>query len=142
LSSLVLIDSSAWLFALGDNSVSSIRNKITYLLEQNLAATTSPILFELLSGIKNKFDEQRLKEYLLTLHIFPLQPEEWIEAADWTRSLRMDGLKIKTIDSLIAYKAIKHNLVLLHADMDLDRIAQKTPLRVESYVSRVRKEYL
>lgn len=139
MNSLVLIDSSAWLFTLGPHPVSVIRDRVTYLLEQNLGAITSPILFEILSGTKNPMDSQQLKAYLLSLHLFPYLPEDWLEAAAWTQSLRKADLKLKTIDAIIACKAVKHNLILLHADEDLDRIARKSHLKVESYVDEVRK---
>lgn len=136
---LVLIDTSAWLFTLGPKPVLSIRQRVEHLVEKNLAATTSPVLFELLSGIRSREDTHRLADYLSSLHPFPLTVEEWTEAAVWTSTLRRKGSKIKTIDALIAYKAIKHNLILLHADADLDRIAKKCSLHVESFVRDVRQ---
>ena len=39
------------------------------------------------------------------------------------------GVKAKTVDFLIAYKAMRHRLVLIHADRDFDRIARFVPLR-------------
>ncbi len=137
---LVLIDSSAWLFALGSKPVASVRERVSELVSENLAAISSPILFELLSGIKEPFAAQKLKTYLTSLHPFPLYPDEWLEAAKWAQSVRKKGLKVKTMDALIAFKAIKHGLVLLHADQDMDRIAQKSSLRVESLVDEVRSQ--
>ncbi len=124
MSSLVLIDTSAWIFALGSRPVVGIRDRVTYLVEQNLAAITSPIFFELLSGVRSDGDSARLGVYLSTLHPFPFLIEDWIEAARWTSGIRKKGVKAKTVDALIAYKALKHGLTLLHADRDLDRIAK------------------
>ncbi len=135
---LILIDSSAWLFALGERPVLKVRERVSYLVNENLAAISSPILFELLSGIKEPFAAQKLKSYLTSLHPYPLYPDEWLEAAKWAQTIRKKGLKVKTIDALIAYKAVKHDLTLLHADQDMDRIAQKSSLRVESHVTTVR----
>ena len=42
------------------------------------------------------------------------------------------------VDFLIAYKAMRHRLTLLHADRDFDRIARWVPLKVESYAKRIR----
>ena len=136
---LYLIDTSAWIFALGHQPVLEIRDRVRHLLDQNLAAVTSPILFELLSSTKTGHSSRQLQSYLLSLHPFPFLEEEWIKAADWTRSLRKKGLSVKTMDALIAYKAIQHNLIVLHADKDFDRIANKTSLKVESCVETARK---
>ena len=138
MSSLTLIDSSAWIFALGSKPDPEIRENIKNLVESNRAAITSPILFELLSGAHSESDSIKLNSYLTALHPFPFVDSEWHEAAEWTRNLRRKGVKAKTIDALIAFKALKHNLILLHADADLDRIARKTSLRVESFVQHVR----
>jgi len=107
-------------------------------VEQNLAATTSPILFELLSGARTRADTEQLLNYLSALHPFPVIPEEWIEAALWTQSVRSKGVKVRTIDALIAFKAAKHRLVLIHADKDLDRVSKRMNLQVESYVDVAR----
>lgn len=138
---LILIDTSAWLFTLGPKPLPVIRQRVQELVEKNLAAITSPILFELLSGIQSRDNANRLAEYLSSLHVFALTPEEWLEGAEWTNILRNKGSKVKTIDALIAYKTFKHNLTLLHADNDLDQIAKICPVRVESYVKHTRQSF-
>ena len=135
---LYLIDSSAWIFALGAKPMESIRERVEELVENNLAAITSPIFFELVSAEKSNAHSALLAAHLSALHPFPLLPQEWAEAADWTREHRQKGHKIKTVDALIAYKAHKHHLTLVHADADMDRIAAHTKLEVESYVKYVR----
>jgi predicted nucleic acid-binding protein len=133
-----LIDSSAWIFALGSRPVQEIRARIEELVANNLAAITSPIFFELVSSEKSPAHSALLAAHLSALHPFPLLPHEWVEAAEWTREHRLKGHKLKTIDALIAYKAHKHHLTLVHADADMDRIASHSKVEVESYVRLVR----
>ena len=135
---LYLIDSSAWIFALGAKPVDAIRDRVVDLVQNNLAAITSPIFFELVSSEKSQAHAALLETNLSALHPFPLLPQEWVEAAEWTRSLRQKGHKIKTMDGLIAFKAHKHHLTLVHADADMDKIASHTKLEVESYVKYIR----
>jgi predicted nucleic acid-binding protein len=137
LSPFFLIDTSAWFFTFGQNPVQLIKERVEHLLEQNQAAITSPIAYEIFSGVK--CDLPTLKTYLSTLHPFPFIAEEWSETAVWTQEMRRKGTKMKTMDALIAYKALKHDLTLLHADADMDRIARQCSLRTESYVEQVRK---
>ncbi len=135
---LYLIDSSAWIFALGSHPLEVIRARVEKLVENNLAAITSPIFFELVSSEKSQAHSALLAAHLSALHTFPLFPHEWVEAAEWVREHRQKGHKIKTVDALIAYKAHKHHLILLHADADMDKIATHTQLEVESYVRHAR----
>lgn len=132
--SLVLIDTSAWLFNFPPREVPRIRERITELVQDNLAAVTSPILFELLHGVPTGEEFSRWCHHLSSLHQFPLTEADWLKAAQWAQRLRSRGLKAKTVDFLIAYKALRHRLALLHADADFDRIARYVPLRMESCV--------
>jgi predicted nucleic acid-binding protein len=136
-----LIDSSAWIFALGPNPLEVIRVRVEELVEKNLAAITSPIFFELVSSEKSTAHSAQLAAHLSALHPYPLMPQEWAEAAEWTREHRQKGHKLKTVDALIAYKAHKHHLTLVHADADMDRIADNAPLKVESYVRVARSAH-
>jgi predicted nucleic acid-binding protein len=138
LNQLYLIDSSAWIFTLGPHPLEVIRARVEHLVENNLAAITSPIFFELVSSEKNHSQSARLAAHLSALHPYPLLPGEWAEAAEWTREHRQKGHKLKTVDALIAYKAYKHRLTLVHADADLDRIAAYAHFEVESYVRHAR----
>ncbi len=138
--STYLIDTSAWLFVLGTKSVEDLRRRVSFLVEQNLAAMTSPILFELLSGARSTPEAVQLESYLSCLHPYPLQEWEWTEAAQWTHSIRTKAIKVKTMDALIAYKAIKHHLILIHADAGFDRLSRHSSLQTESYVSLIRSK--
>ena len=138
---LYLIDSSAWIFTLGPHPLEVIRTRVEKLVENNLAAITSPIFFELVSSEKSQAHSALLAAHLSALHPFPLLPHEWVGAAEWTREHRQKGHKLKTVDALIAYKAHKHHLILVHADADMDRIATHTKLEVESYVRHARSTH-
>lgn len=136
--SLVLIDTSAWLFNFPPRVVPEIRERISALIEQDKAAITSPIHFELLQGVRSGHEFTRLYQHLGSLHLFPFTAADWVKAAQWAQRLRAQGVKAKTIDFLIAYKALRHRLTLLHADRDFDRISDRIPLKVESYTPLVR----
>lgn len=135
---LVLIDTSAWLFNFPPRVVPEVRERIAVLVRQDQAAVTSPILFELLRGAHSRQEFTRLHQHLSSLHQFPLTPSDWLKAAQWAQRMRARGLTAKTVGFLIAYKAMRHRLTLLHADRDFDRIARSVSLKVESYVKLVR----
>jgi predicted nucleic acid-binding protein len=135
---LFLIDTSVWLFNFPPRVVPEIRERIVELTKKNLAGITSPILFELLQGARSGQEYHRLLRHFLSLHQFPVTASDWLKAAQWAQRLRARGLKAKTVDFLIAYKAMRHRLVLLHADADFDRMARFVPLKVESCLKFVR----
>ncbi|MCB4757529.1 MAG: hypothetical protein LHV69_10960, partial [Elusimicrobia bacterium] len=91
--SIYLVDTSAWLFALGCRPKPEIYGRIQYLVENNLVAIVSPIQYELLSGIREEADVIRLQSYLSSLHPFPFMAAEWLEAVAWAQSVRNKGLK-------------------------------------------------
>ncbi len=138
--SIVLIDTSAWLFNFEPRVVPRVRKRITELVQGNQAAVTSPILFELLHGVRTGEEFSRLHQHLSSLHQFPVTEADWLKGAQWAQRLRSGGVKAKTVDFLIAYKAMRHRLILLHADRDFDRLARFVPLKVESCVRLISQQ--
>ncbi|MBI3615599.1 MAG: PIN domain-containing protein [Candidatus Omnitrophica bacterium] len=135
---LVLIDTSAWIFNFPPRTIQAVRERVADLLQRDLAAVTSPILFELLQGARSGDQFRQMHQHLSSLHQFPVTEADWLKAAQWAHRLRSRGVTAKTVDFLIAYKAMRHKLTLLHADGDFDRLARVVPLKVESFVRRVR----
>ena len=134
---MFLIDTSVWIFALGPQPVSKLRDRVASLVLDNQAATTPPVIFEILRGARTLQEAERLKQHLRSLHVLPFTESDWSEAAEWSARLARKGLSAKSMDLLIAFKANQHNLTLLHADKDFDRIAKVSNLRVESWTTRV-----
>jgi len=67
---MILIDTSAWIFALRKDYNPLIKNKIDRFLKENEAAINGMIMLELLAGTKTKSDYERLKNRLENLDIF------------------------------------------------------------------------
>lgn len=59
---LVLIDTSAWIFALRKSPLVLIRNRIEELLKADLVATTEMVKFELLGGTRTKLEFQIVEQ--------------------------------------------------------------------------------
>jgi len=135
---LVLIDTSAWLFNFEPRVVPEIRERIRELILQDRAAVTSPVLFELLQGARTGEEFRRFHQHLSGLHQFPVTESDWLKGAQWAHRLRSMGLRAKTLDFLIAYKAMRHRLILLHADRYFYRMATRVPLKLESHLKHVR----
>lgn len=107
---------------------------------ENQAATTPPILFEILRGARTLQEAESLKHRLRSLHVLPFLEADWSEAAEWGARLTRKGISAKSMDLLIAFKAAQNGLTLLHADKDFDRLARHSSLKVESWAGRVQEQ--
>lgn len=139
MSHLVLVDTSVWLFALGDRPIAEIRDQVQSLVENNLAATNVAIMYELLSFTMAAGQRTQLTDYLSALHLFPLSHRDWMAAALWMATLRSKDIKLKSMDALIAYTALQNDATLLHADSDFDKFCPAAEVRSQSCVTLAQK---
>jgi predicted nucleic acid-binding protein len=108
-------------------------------VEKGQAAITGPVFFELLSFPGETPIREVLSRGILSLTIIPFTEPDWREAAQWTSDARRRGARVRSMDALIAFLAHKHDLTLLHADADMDKLARKVSLKVESHVAAARR---
>ncbi len=88
------------------------------------------ILQELLDGLRNRKDFDRLVRLLEPFPLIQLERETYIAAAELRRRCRSKGVQVGTIDCLIAAACILHNYPLITADHDFMRIANYSDLVV------------
>jgi len=71
-------------------------------------------------------------QHFINFPVYPLNGiDSYIKAAQLHRKCRKRGITIrKTADCIIAQTAIENQLLLLHNDVDFDRIASCCPLRI------------
>lgn len=135
----VLIDTSAWIFALRKDFIPSIKNKIEVLLRDDLVLTTGIIKLELLGGTKNEKEFQRLKSSLDSLDYVPAGEIQWTKAYEMAFDLRRKGVTIPSTDILIAACALTADAVVMHADAHFDLIARHVGLKTESFMDHIRQ---
>jgi len=133
----VLIDTSAWLFALRKEFVPEIKDRIDLLLKENLVLTTGIIRLELLAGTRTESEYERLKKRLSTLESIETDAPLWEMACDLGFRLRRKGVTIPCTDILIAACALSAGCVLLHADRHFDLAADHLKLKHESFAEAV-----
>ena len=120
---LVLIDTSAWIFALRRPPHPLVRDRVDELLGENRVAIMPMISLELLGGTRSEGEFKRLKSRLESLHQVPLGKREWDKAARLAFELRRRGKTIPYTDILIGAVALFYDLILLHIDRHFDLIA-------------------
>ncbi len=131
-SSLVLIDTSAWICHFDRKGYLDIKSQISTLLDENLAAITGSILIELIQGCRTLKEKTALNKCIKGIHQLQIIDDHWHKAADYAYSLRRKGVTASVVDALIATIAIEYQCKLLHKDSDYNLIAKHTPLKLYS----------
>jgi len=128
---MILVDTSVWVdFFRG---VNSRQRRILHSLIENEEdiAVTEIILTEILQGIKEDNNYQKVKDYLLEFPIQkPIGTETYLKAAQIYRDCRKKGKTVrKTVDCIIAAICMENDLPLLHRDSDFEIIESCTALK-------------
>lgn len=135
---MILIDSSAWLFALKKNFHPAIKERIELILIESDVAINGIIELELLGGAKSEKEYDRLKKRLDGLYYIDATKALWDSSAKLAFDLRKKGIPIPYTDIFIAASAFQEDAVLLHADYHFDTIAEHMHLKVESFVHLIK----
>lgn len=126
---MVLVDSSSWIhfFNRTDASICSL---VGALIREDEVTTCGPVLTEVLSGAKNRAEFNLLREQFDLLPFLALDKRDFHQAGELRSRLRMKGVRVKTVDALIAHLTLREKSTLLHHDSDYTRIARWFPLRI------------
>jgi predicted nucleic acid-binding protein len=134
---MVLVDTSAWIFALKKDFLLPLKEKIDLLLREGLVVTFGMIKLELLGGTKSKKEFSRLKNRLDALYEIPTDLPLWDKSSELAFMLHRKGITVPYTDILIASAALRSKATLLHADIHFDLMAKHTELKVESFLSLI-----
>ncbi|MGH3585609.1 MAG: type II toxin-antitoxin system VapC family toxin [Pseudonocardia sp.] len=133
-----LIDSSAWIeFLRRTGSRANIEVRELMLQRPGDAATTEPVVMELLSGVNDDRTFQQIEKLMGGIRLLPVDATvDYRDAAIVYRAARRGGNTVrKTMDCLIASVAARTGATLVHRDRDFDVLAAALPdLRVRSLV--------
>lgn len=128
----ILVDTSAWIGLFNGTGTRAAR-LLEYLIEtQEDVCISDYILTEVLQGFKKDRDFQLARRHLLLFPVCPLKsPDSYVKAAQLYRMCRKKGITIrKTADCIIAQTAVENKMLLLHDDVDFNRIASICPLKI------------
>jgi predicted nucleic acid-binding protein len=125
---MILVDTSVW--------IAVFRARAPLRLEDVAAVdevvTCLPIIQEVLQGFRVEQAFRTARDAMLAMPLIesPMEASLFVEAAELYRAGRRRGLTIRSsVDCLIAACALRHDLPVLHADRDYDRLAQVCPLK-------------
>lgn len=135
---MVLIDTSAWVFALKKNFHPIIKERIGKILLESDVAINGIIELELLAGAKTEQEYKRLKSRLDALYYIEADKSLWDSSSRLAFDLKRKGVSVPYTDIFIAASAIQEKAVLLHADSHFDNISRHSDLKSESLVSYIK----
>lgn len=92
--------------------------------------TTGLILQELLQGFAGPRARDLLLKRFSALPLLVPDRDDHVHAADLRNRCRRKGVQIGTMDALLAYLCIRHDLLMLSTDADFGRVARDHPLRL------------
>ena len=128
----LVVDTSVWSLVLRrplvDESNPFVRAFRRHLGSQDGIHLVGNILQELLDGLRNRKDFDRLVRLLEPFPLIQLERETYIAAVELRQRCRSKGVQVGTIDCLIAAACILHGYPLLTADRDFVRIANYSDL--------------
>jgi predicted nucleic acid-binding protein len=129
---MILVDTSVWVDFLSGVNSPQRRTLHRFIENEEDISITEIILTEILQGIKDDKNFNRVKGYLLEFPIHrPKGIETYLNAARIYRDCRKKGKTVrKTADCIIAAICIENDLTILHKDSDFDLIGGCTALKV------------
>ncbi|MEK6776819.1 MAG: PIN domain-containing protein [bacterium] len=95
---------------------------VNLLIEKNRLITTGVIIAELLQGVKNPKEEQRIAGLLTAINLLEITTDLWIKAGMASSALRRKGINLPLTDVAIATLAMEHNLSVLTLDKHFKQI--------------------
>ena len=131
----LFVDTSVWSLALRRDSVPEgpAVSRLRHALNSGEAIhTTGIVLQELLQGFRGPSAKSAILNRFAALPFIAPARGDHVDAAELRNRCRREGVQVGTIDALLAQLCIRYDLVMLSADLDFERIAQRSRLRLWS----------
>ena len=127
----VLVDTSVWSAALrrdqGKRSAAPEVDELRRLIADHRVEIIGPIRQELLSGIRDKAQFNKLKNRLVAFPDIPVVTEDYVTAARYFNLCRAKGVQGSNTDFLICAVAARKRLAVFTTDKDFARFAEHVP---------------
>ena len=137
MSTLWLVDSSAWIFALRPRAFRPIQRRLDELLAEDRVVITGIIEMELLGGVRSEQQFEELRESLAGLRRAEIREVDWSGAAEMAFRLRRAGRTVPFTDVMIAFQARRAGAGILHADRDFTVLCSDFHIEQEDYSTAI-----
>jgi predicted nucleic acid-binding protein len=133
---MILIDTPVWSLALRRKPEHlaqrerQLKELWYQIVDDGRAQLLGSVRQELLSGLKEEVQFQRLRNYLRDFPDTPIITEDYEEAARANNRCRGGGIAASPVDMLICAVARRHDWEILTADMDFSRYSRVLGIRL------------
>ena len=133
---IVIVDTPVWSLVLrrrpGNSSASeqSLTKALTELIREGRAEILGPIRQELLSGIREEAQFEKIRRDLRAFQEPLLEAADYEEAARMSNQCRARGISGSAVDFLICAAAHHHKRAIFTTDRDFQRYASVLALRL------------
>ena len=129
----VLVDTSVWSLALRHRKKATrlpVVDELAALVQDGRVTMLGPIRQELLSGIKERAQFEKLRDHLRAFPDTPLTSQDHEEAAALFNRCRAKGIQGSNTDFLLCAVAARLELAILTTDSDFKQFARVLPLKL------------
>ena len=128
----VLVDTCIWSLSLRRSQIipNEHRDQLSQLIEENRVNIIGSIRQEILSGIREVSQFQRLKQHLAAFPDLLLQTADYEKAAEFSNIARQQGIQGSAIDYLICAVSHAHHLAIYTIDLDFSHYAKCLPIKL------------
>ena len=134
----VLVDTSVWSLALrrqrSESAPDGMVLELRDLIGEGRARIIGPIRQELLSGLRDRSQYERLRAQLRAFPDLPLHTGDFERAAEIFNLCRQKGVQGSNTDFLLCAVAERYEIAILTLDGDFANFAQHVPIKL--YVPR------
>ncbi|HZD10624.1 MAG TPA: PIN domain-containing protein [Candidatus Binatia bacterium] len=138
----VLVDTSVWSLALRRKTESDLLEvrELQALIDELRVQLIGPIRQELLSGIPNQNQFERLRERLRAFPDLQLSTADYERAAEFFNVCRGQGIQGSNTDFLICAVAAQHGYAILTTDKDFQLYQRHLPFQLHAVREEIRQE--
>lgn len=128
----VIVDTAVWSLALrrGNPVVDHNIDELKGLIRDRRAQMIGPIRQEVLSGIREPAQFDRLRAQLAAFPDLSLTEEDCVLAAQFFNTSRANGVQGSNTDFLICAVSINHGLAVFTTDLDFQHYQAHMPIRL------------
>ena len=128
---MVLVDTCVWSLALRHKTTGNeaVAIELEDLIKQFRVQLIGPIRQELLSGIRNEAQFNKLKKRLEPFPDIPIVTEDYEKAAEYYNLCRAKGIQGSNTDFLICSVAVRNDFLLFTTDNDFYLFSRHLPIR-------------
>ncbi len=118
----VLVDTSVWSLALrrGKQSIAAPTQELQQLIQDHRVQMIGPIRQEVLSGIRNDSQFNKLRKHLESFPDLPILTNDYVRAAKFFNLCRSKGIQGSNTDFLICAVAVQNKFSIFTTDKDFE----------------------